>query len=425
MYKTTKILLVLIVFQWGQIEAKKFDTLKNKFIELDLPQVQLDFKNVLNTHVDDSRRNKQSAKIDQLLMKSKAVNIKNQCEKIILSKIVFDLKVHKLRNDLLGQYHANPSKYSGSINDLPNSKQWYRLLTQRWLGEDVSATELQRIGENEFVLAKKEFDRVKKIISKKDITTASSNSKIIKKAYKQAEKTVMKNLPNLFANEWYFKAVTIEKSTLGNNFPAPGYYNLDTETFYFNPLKDNYNLSQVDWLFIHEAVPGHHYQNKISEQYGMCKGNQVTQTEMAFTEGWAAYTETLGQQLQLFQDENSYYFALKWQVLRAMRVIIDVGIHAQGWSVKQAEQYWLDRFPEGQDIMAREIKRIQRWPMQVNTYVYGKYKIEQLKKHLQQLQGKNFNVKAFHKNIISLSQLPLASIKDYQILFLNNMEKTP
>lgn len=73
---------------------------------------------------------------------------------------------------------------------------------------------------------------------------------------------------------------------------------------------------------------------------------------MAFVEGWAASVETLGQQLGLHQHPQSHLFALKWEALRVMRVMIDVGVHARGWNTAQARAHWLKLFPEGHDVMA-------------------------------------------------------------------------
>ena len=95
------------------------------------------------------------------------------------------------------------------------------------------------------------------------------------------------------------------------------------------------------------------------------------------TEGWAAYVELLGEELGVFNHPHSRLYASEWRVLRALRVLIDIGLHYDGWSEQQAQQLWMQYLPEQPDIMLREIKRIQNWPVQVITYVYGKYRIEQ------------------------------------------------
>jgi|GEM_PF-2949488 len=413
--------MILLVFKASITNAviqNDFKSLKKEFSKMNLPNVQLDFSNIFNSQQNLEDLSQKLLHINQVLLSSKNIETQNTCEMIEYKKLRFDLKLHKSRLQLLKNKVDNSESYNGSIYKLNYAKQWYQLLTLWWLGEDISPKELKAIGENEFELAYKQLTLINRVEQDKKI--ASKNSEYIKKAYLQTEATLMQHFYKLFPTGWAFKPVKIEKSNLGNSFPAPGYYNLELETFFYNPLDDNYNLSQLDWLFVHEAIPGHHYQKQIVDKYGICSQQIVTEAEMAFTEGWAAYTETLGKELGLFQDINSYYFALKWQALRAMRVIIDVGIHAQGWSVSEAESYWLKNFPEGKDVMNREIARIQKWPMQVNTYVYGKYKIEQLKSQLKQQQGLLFNGVQFHKNVISLSQLPLSSINNYQQIFTNN-----
>lgn len=415
--KSTGICIYLVAFYHCNVLANdNLDALKKQFNDLNLPPVSLDFENLISTQSQLKNLSQQLIKLNNVLAYSKNIQPNQNCELIEFEKIKFDLELHQTRMNLLTELIDNPVKYTGSIYHLPKHQQWYRLLTHWWLGVDISPSELKTIGENEFRTAHKKLTQIK--LLQPDETISSQDSHAIEKAYNKAQLTVMSHMSHLFPENQQFQAVEIKKSTLGHNFPAPGYYNLESETFSYNPLEQAYNLSQVDWLFIHEAVPGHHYQNKIVEKQGVCNQQISTNPEMAFTEGWAAYSETLGKQLGLFQDPNSYYFAIKWQALRAMRVIIDVGIHTQGWSVKQAKDYWLLHFPEGKDVMDREINRIQKWPMQVNTYVYGKYKIEQLKHELKQ-QDKSFNEILFHRNVISLSQLPLSTLDDYQQLFNN------
>jgi len=422
------ILLMMNFHIFESIEAKALDSnkelnlLKKAFSELNLPAVQLNFQNILSSQYSNSQLKNQLLDLNKVLSFSKNINTVNVCELIELEKIRFDLNLHDNRLKLLQKYSDSNTIYAGSIYQLPNNKEWYQLLTSWWLGENISPIALKTIGENEFNKAHTLLKNVKR--THNDKTTASHKSQTIEKAYGQTENTVMKNLNKLFNSDWKFKPVNIEKSFQGNDFPAPGYYNRETDTFYYNPLFENYNLSQVDWLYIHEAIPGHHYQNKIAEKHSVCNHNLSTQPEMAFTEGWAAYTETLGKELGLYQDPNSQYFALKWQALRAMRVIIDVGIHAQGWSQEKAQSYWLAHFPEGEDVMIREIQRIQNWPMQVNTYVFGKFKIEQLKHKLKQDQGHHFNAATFHGNIVSLTRLPLVSLHHYSKLFSQQKQVT-
>jgi len=417
-----KLIILLTTFQVSATfatnesdDSQKFNKLKKSFIDLNLPAVQLRFQTMINAQISNNDIANQQLALTKVLSLSDNIETVDICKKIEYEKIKFDLKLHNSRLKLLQQYSDSNTTYTGSIYKLQNDKQWYQLLTLWWLGEDISPEALKAIGANEFHKAHKLLTNVKR--THKDKSIESHKSKTIEQAYLKTENTVMDNLEKLFNPLQEFNPVRIRKSNQGHDFPAPGYYNTVSETFYYNPLDEKYNLSQVDWLFIHEAIPGHHYQNIISEKYGVCNEQLSTQPEMAFTEGWAAYTETLGKELGLFQDPNSHYFALKWQALRAMRVIIDVGIHAQGWSEEKAQSYWLKHFPEGKDVMNREIKRIQNWPMQVNTYVFGKYKIEQLKHKLKQLHGQQFSEAQFHENIISLTRLPLVSINHYLRLF--------
>jgi uncharacterized protein (DUF885 family) len=135
---------------------------------------------------------------------------------------------------------------------------------------------------------------------------------------------------------------------------------------------------------------------------------------MALVEGWAAYVETLGSGLGVLETPASQRHVNHWQALRAMRVMVDVGMHDKGWSPDQARQFWLQHFPEGKAVMNREINRIQRWPMQVNSYVYGQYSIEQLRNQLLTEQGESFDLPQFHDQLLQLSGLTVRVITHFQ-----------
>jgi uncharacterized protein (DUF885 family) len=165
----------------------------------------------------------------------------------------------------------------------------------------------------------------------------------------------------------------------------------------------------MDWLFLHEAVPGHHFQNKFSIKQANCPTiNELTQSTV-FIEGWAAYVETLGEQLGLFTDHSSVGYALDWQALRAVRVLLDIGIHHDGWTDNKAREIWQQYIPEQRDIMEREIARIHRWPVQVITYVYGKVMIIKAIQTLSYGDKRN-SLATIHREILSLSNLSLNAL---------------
>jgi len=203
--------------------------------------------------------------------------------------------------------------------------------------------------------------------------------------------------------------LTIEKGKDENLVQTPGYY--DNNTFYYNLFDKPYNERQVDWLFIHEAVPGHHYQISINNSI---KTSAVQQLffYIGFAEGWAAYTEELGKQLGVYKTPYDELGKWEWDIVRSVRVPLDVGINYYGWSEGQALAFWKKNIRNQDDIAMREIARVKRWPAQVVTYKYGALQIMQWKEMLKKQQGAKFNIKEFHDKILMHGSLPIFMVKE-------------
>jgi uncharacterized protein (DUF885 family) len=189
---------------------------------------------------------------------------------------------------------------------------------------------------------------------------------------------------------------------------TPGYYS--DNTFYYNFFDKPYNTRQVAWLYIHEAVPGHHYQENIAEQIPQSQVQQLFHYT-GFAEGWAAYTETLGNELGAYETDYDELGHLEWDLVRSVRVIIDIGLNYYGWSDEKALAKWKEYIPNQDDIAMREINRMKRWPAQVISYKYGSELILHWKKELQQKQGAAFDIKDFHDRILNHGSLPFFIVR--------------
>ncbi|MFC3194036.1 DUF885 family protein [Marinicella sediminis] len=380
-----------------------------------LPTPQLDFAQLWNHGLGQPASNSQLTAIDHATQTLQKHSPANACQQVFHSAASLALQAHKLRLQLLSEPQSGVT-YQGSVHQLPDGDQWYRYLTMWWLGEDLSADHLYAVGEQTFTKAITQYRQVSDESAIPPMAVIrSADERAILEHYQDTQELLMNHLKLMFIPTDQIAPLHTARSTMGADFPAPGYYNSAQHTMYYHPLTEDYELRQVDWLFLHEGIPGHHYQSQVAQHHSHCQLPNLSQGQMAFVEGWAAYAETLGRSLGLYRHPDSQRFALKWEALRAMRVMIDVGIHARGWSIEQAQMHWRSHFPEGTDVMNREIERIKRWPMQVNTYVYGKHRIEQLK---QQLQNKaDFNLRTFHQNILTISHLPISTLNHYQQLF--------
>jgi uncharacterized protein (DUF885 family) len=172
-----------------------------------------------------------------------------------------------------------------------------------------------------------------------------------------------------------------------------------------------YNRRQVDWLFIHEAVPGHHYQSSIAAATKLSPVQELF-FYYGFVEGWGAYAEYLGKELGAYQTPYDELGKWEWDLVRSVRVPLDVGLNYYGLTDEQALDFWKKNIRGQDDIAMREIARMRRWPAQVVTYKYGAAQIMNWKAGLQKKEGSHFDIKAFHDRVLNHGSLPLFMAKE-------------
>lgn len=383
---------------------------------IQLAPAQLDFELFFQTLVENSQMGQTRAAADLLLDLSQ-FSAPNICQSIAIAEIRTTLENVIEREKLtdLTKRPANQSaliQYKGSFQNLDNGKRWYKHWLKSWLLSDVSVSELENI-------ALKELTRVKKrreSLIKKTVGTQKSNGyeflaadkASIIQAFRGREQSVKKHLDSLFGLHKNIAPLKIVESSLPKSFPAPGIYNNQTQEFIYHLQSNSLPERFMDWLFIHEGLPGHHYQSQIAINSPLCPTLSMGSLSSVFAEGWGAYVETIGSKLGLYNEPASESYALDWQALRAVRVLLDIGIHYHGWSDKKAREVWMQHIPSQKPIMEREIKRIHNWPVQVITYVYGKHKIEE---NIQTMQAKGYSLKKIHQSILFLSNKSLKSLK--------------
>jgi uncharacterized protein (DUF885 family) len=303
------------------------------------------------------------------------------------------------------------------IITVPNGKAWYAYLLKRWVNADVTPDQIYQFGITEVGRVQKHIEaiRVQTGLSEDAFYRHLNDSSFfikdpgqVQQAFEHTKTIIYANLPRLF-NNTNIRPLKIEKGAAKQLAQTPGYY--DNDTFYYNLFDKPYNKRQVDWLFIHEAVPGHHYQSSV---VGQTKTSAVQQLffYMGFAEGWAAYTEELGKQLGVYQTPYDELGKWEWDIVRSVRVPLDVGLNYYGWTNAQALAFWKKNIHNQDDIALREIARIRRWPAQVVTYKYGALQILHWKEELQKKQGKAFSIKDFHSRVLDHGSLPLFLVKE-------------
>ena len=384
---------------------------------LTLHQVHMDFDDFLR-NINEADLQRQARLLNSLAEQLDTINANlhamSRCDAIALDDANFVMSIAEERLSLMRSYVQQPLSYEGSFANFNDNSGWYQHWLRSWLQNDVAVDELTRIAEYEL----EQVERKRSLLATTELPVLNGaipreNSAAIVRQFRQREQIILSHLATVIETDFIPSPVKIVESTLPKSFPAPGIYNPESREFIYHLSTDEFPVKHMDWLFLHEAVPGHHYFSEFANSEVECMGYQSPQGSTLFTEGWAAYVETLGHQLGVFTDKSSIEYALDWQALRAVRVLLDIGIHTQNWTDEEAAQVWMQYIPEQQDIMNREIARIRRWPVQVITYVYGKHRIEQ-SIHNALLQNEDLTQSRVHLAILRLANFSLRSLNHLQ-----------
>jgi uncharacterized protein (DUF885 family) len=157
----------------------------------------------------------------------------------------------------------------------------------------------------------------------------------------------------------------------------------------------------------HEGIPGHHLQISIQQRLTGLPEFRLHVVNNAYAEGWAVYAEALGKEIGFFQDPASDYGRLNLELMRAVRLVVDTGIHSEGWTREQAVAYFRESGAADEPTIQAEINRYIAWPAQGLSYQIGKLKILDLRNRAKQQLGPRFDIRAFHDEILSGGSLPL------------------
>ncbi len=331
----------------------------------------------------------------------------------------------KLRDYLRDTYLAK-SRDSVGLSAMKNGAAVYRYQVAVNTTTSLTPDSIHKLGLSEVARITAAMDSVKSQVKFKGTLHAffddvRSNKKFqppskawLKAQYDTIGMRVDKHIPKLFATlpkaPMQIRVVPdfLEKSQAG------GYYQQGTPdgsrpgVFYFNTydLKSR-STPGMETLYLHEGVPGHHFQISLAQEDTTLPNFQRFGGNNAFVEGWALYAESLGPELGMFTDPYQRFGSLNDEMLRAMRLVVDTGLHEQGWTRDQAIAYMLENSAMGRTDATTEVERYIAYPGQALGYKIGQLTIRRLRNNAELTLGKRFDIRAFHAQVLASGALPL------------------
>jgi uncharacterized protein (DUF885 family) len=167
----------------------------------------------------------------------------------------------------------------------------------------------------------------------------------------------------------------------------------------------------METLYLHEGAPGHHFQISLAQENEALPNFMRFGGNTAYVEGWALYAEKLGPELGLFTNPYQRFGHLDDEMLRAMRLVVDTGIHAKGWTRDQAIKFMLDNSAMGKTDATAEVERYIAIPGQALAYKLGQLKILELRAKARSALGDRFDIREFHEQVLGTGALPLTVLE--------------
>ncbi|MCP3674388.1 MAG: DUF885 domain-containing protein [Gammaproteobacteria bacterium] len=323
-------------------------------------------------------------------------------------------------------------------SELPNGEQYYAQRVKHFTTLDFTVDKIHDIGLDEVKRIRSEMqqliDKLEFEGSFKDFIEflrtdpqfyASSAEELLKQAAWIAKRMDAK-LPSLFKHlpRQPYGVQAVPKSiaptyTTGRYISAPkgstqpGYYWVNTHAL------DKRPLYVLESLTLHEAVPGHHLQISLNNELDSLPLFRQHSYISAFGEGWGLYSEWLGLEAGFYQDPYSNFGRLTYEMWRAVRLVVDTGIHAKGWTRQQARDYLASNTALSLHNVNTEIDRYITWPGQALSYKIGEIKIKQLRQHAEHRLGDKFDIRDFHDAVLGQGSVPLDVLSDQIEQYIN------
>lgn len=328
--------------------------------------------------------------------------------------------------DFIRTEYLPKCRTTAGLSSVPEGREEYAHLVRLYTTTTLTPEEIFQTGMSEVKRIRAEMEKVKTEVGfKGDLKSFfdylrtdrkfypfTSDEEVLN-AYRAIEARLQSALPQFFGliPRARFEVRATEKfraASASEEYERPAPDGTRPGVFYV-PIVDarKYNSIRMESLFLHEAIPGHHYQISIQQEQSALPRFRKYAIYNAYTEGWALYTEGLGRELGLYKDPYQYFGMLTQDMHRAIRLVVDTGMHSKGWTREQAIAFSLENEGLSEDRITAEIERYMAIPGQALSYKAGQLAILSLRDRAQKALGSRFQLRAFHDEILRDGALPL------------------
>lgn len=321
---------------------------------------------------------------------------------------------------------------TAGVGDLPDGLNYYKLCVKEWTTTDKTLDEIYTTGLNEVKRIRKEMEDTKNSTGfKGDLNSFFHFMKTDKQfmPFKKPSEV-------LDSFQHIYDIIKPSLTTYFVLFPKSRFEIRQTEAFraasasieylqgtpdgsrpgvFYIPLLDatTFNItSGMESTFLHEAIPGHHYQSSLQMEDTLLPTFRRFKWYGAYGEGWALYCESLGKELGLYKNPYQHMGALGDEMHRAIRLVVDIGIHSKGMTREEAIAYMMQNEPVEEQGAVAETERYMGMPGQALSYKIGALKLQELRKNYAKQLGAKFDIREFHKQVLNSGCLPLSVLED-------------
>jgi prolyl oligopeptidase len=391
-------------------------------------QVILQIDNILNSEIVDNPYLKIFLTADNSFFnKGEKEDLINRATLLIKSQII--PAYVDLNNFLKNTYLPN-SRSSIGLNGVPGGDKWYEYAARYHTTTDLTPDEIHDIGLKEVLRIRKEMEQIitdlewdgdfKSFLNylRTSPRFYYDNPEDLLNAYLIMAKSIDPLLPKIFKVFPRAPYGVIPIPAESAPYTTTAYYNSPAKGrpgyFYANLYKpESRPKYEIPVLTVHEAVPGHHFQISIAQELENVPTFRKYQSFTAFVEGWGLYSEELGEFMNLYDDPYDKFGQLTYDMWRAIRLVVDTGMHYKNWSRQEAIDLFVENTAKSKLDIENEVDRYIAWPGQALAYKIGQLKMLELRNKAEKELGDKYDIKDFHHELLKRGSLPLDILEDY------------